>query len=409
MSINALAITTTTSAISSSDSTISVEDTSRFASESTPFYISVSPAGETATPDNTEIMQVTSVSSGTLSVGRGQLDTVAKAFNAGVYVYRGIYGKDLVAPRQLPAGSYNLITSWTTLWSKYTTEHSSSSNAIFEYDPDFDINQDVSGLPVYRAFRIVLTSSNVRITGEDTNGNVVKYFAFISGSGSVVWREDNGFYTATYDSALSTQFKAVFRVTTGHRPVSEGYRFRVKFDSVSNGRFVYLYINGEELMAVGFTSDGASSSQPQMLTSVGSTRIYEFVKMDFPSIDIDSSIIHNYMAQCLNAFRDPFKISGDNSSHIKLGSTLICFGSKSWSVPTGAYGEANSGTITFPEAFASAPQVIVSTDDASGACGEYASTAGVSTTGFSIWAGHVASTSSTTMTANWIAIGQADS
>lgn len=412
MSINALAITTTTSAISSSAYSISVEDTSRFESESIPFYISVSPAGETATPDNTEIMQVVNVSSGVLEVERGQLNTEAKAFDAGVYVYRGIYDKDLVAPRQLPAGSYDTTTSWATLWSEYVASaYGAINNAIYEYDPDFDSGAQVYGLPVYRAFRIVLTSSMVRITGEDTNGNVVKYFADISGSGSVVWQEDNGFYTATYDTTNSTQYKAIFKVNTGHTPVSEGYRFRVKFSRVINtGAQIYLNINGEELMAVGFSSDGASNSQPQVLTNVGSIRIYEFVKMDVPSVDIGGTIIHNYMAQCLNAFQDPFKISGDNYSYIQLGSTLICFGTKTWNVSsTGAYGEANSGTITFPKAFASAPQVSVTPRDLAGNCGEYSCTANVTATSFSIWAGHVASTSSTQVTADWIAIGQAAS
>lgn len=304
MSINALAITTTTSAISSSDSTISVEDTSRFSSEPIPFYISVSPAGETATPDNTEIMQVVNVSSGVLGVYRGQLNTTARAFDAGVYVYRGIYAKDLVAPRQLPDGSYNTTAEWATLWSNYAFEYPLASNAVFEYDPDFDLNQDVYGLPVYRASRIVLTSSLVRITGEDANGNVVKYFADLT-AGTFTWVEDDGYYVAEYDTTNSTSSKAIFKVNTGNKSNKLGDRFVVKFSRVmplSSSAIIYINLNGEELMAVTFTADGAPNSQPSGMTYVGAIRQYEFSKVDIPSIDIHGQVIHNYMLQCLNAF-----------------------------------------------------------------------------------------------------------
>lgn len=306
MSINALAITTATSAIGSADTSISVEDTSRFESESTPFYISVSPAGETATPDNTEIMQVRNVSSGTLAVERGQLNTAPQEFDAGVYVYRGIYAKDLVAPRQLPIGSYNTTASWTTLWDDFVLDHplGSNSNAVFEYDPDFDIYQDVTGLPVYRASRIVLTSSLVRITGEDANGNVVKYFADLTAD-TFAWVEDNGYYVAEYDTTNSTSSKAIFKVSTGDKSNKLGDRFVLKFSRVmplSSSAIIYINLNGEELMAVTFTADGAPNSQPSGMTYVGAIRQYEFSKIDVPSVDIHGQVTHTYMLQCLNAF-----------------------------------------------------------------------------------------------------------
>lgn len=97
----------------------------------------------------------------------------------------------------------------------------------------------------------------------------------------------------------------------------------------------------------------------------------------------------------------------NNTSYIKFGKVAICWGTKTWEITNQqAYGEANSGDIAFPVTYKTAPAVIASPNDMNGACGEYASTSGVSTTKFNIWGGHSAYTAQTSFTARWIAIGE---
>lgn len=97
---------------------------------------------------------------------------------------------------------------------------------------------------------------------------------------------------------------------------------------------------------------------------------------------------------------------GNSSSYIQLGKVLICWGKKTFPNPnTGDYGETNSGEITFPKAYASAPQVVCQMHDQAGGCGEYCAIGGVGTTSFNVWGGHTRSTSSTGNVIYWIAIG----
>lgn len=210
MSINALAITTTTSSITSSATTIPVASVSRFASEILPFYVSISPANETATPSNTEIVRVTAVGGSSLTVARGQQNTSARAFDSGVYVYRGIYAKDLVAPLQLPAGDASTASYWSSLYS-LGVRHA-------QYDPDFE--PTVSNLPVYRANDITLiSSSQVRINGVDNYGKTATYLGTTSGATMSFTRE--GWYLAGI--AKSTDVTSV----TVDLPVLDPYGIKV--------------------------------------------------------------------------------------------------------------------------------------------------------------------------------------
>lgn len=96
---------------------------------------------------------------------------------------------------------------------------------------------------------------------------------------------------------------------------------------------------------------------------------------------------------------------GNQSSYIDLGTIRICFGSVTVTgISTGAYGEKSQG-ITYPAAFASTPMVFAQAGDMAGGCGEYVATAGVSTTGATLWCGHTGGTSATVMSVSWLAIG----
>ena len=109
--------------------------------------------------------------------------------------------------------------------------------------------------------------------------------------------------------------------------------------------------------------------------------------------------IDENFATYYNATSDPkgYAVIGD--------SILICFGTATISnVGTGAYGEG-SASITFPKSFGGVPALTLGVADVSSAVGEYAAYENLTQTGATIWAGHVAASSQTTMTVNWIAIG----
>ena len=96
---------------------------------------------------------------------------------------------------------------------------------------------------------------------------------------------------------------------------------------------------------------------------------------------------------------------GNQSSYVDLGAIRICFGSITVKgIPTSTYGEKSQG-MTFPVPFASTPMMFAQAMDMSGNCGEYVSTASISTTGATLWCGHSGTTSSTTMNVSWLAIG----
>lgn len=97
---------------------------------------------------------------------------------------------------------------------------------------------------------------------------------------------------------------------------------------------------------------------------------------------------------------------GNDSSYIQLGKVLICWGSITFpNLNTGDYGETNSGNITFPKTYASAPKVVCQMHDQAGGVGEYCATGEISTTAFNVWGGHTRSTSSISNVVDWIAIG----
>ena len=73
-----LGAATLSSAITSSQTSITVDASDASTFPSTPFYATISPIGETPNLLNAEIVNVTAISSGTLTVARGQRSTTAR-------------------------------------------------------------------------------------------------------------------------------------------------------------------------------------------------------------------------------------------------------------------------------------------------------------------------------------------
>lgn len=90
-----LGAATLSSAITSSQTSITVDASDASTFPITPFYATISPIGETPNLLNAEIVKVTAISSGTLTVTRGQRSTTAKAFAAGSVIFNGVYTQDL--------------------------------------------------------------------------------------------------------------------------------------------------------------------------------------------------------------------------------------------------------------------------------------------------------------------------
>ena len=61
----------------------------------TPYFATITPFGELSTKANSEIVEVTNISSNTLTIVRGQRGTTAKNFSDGAIFSNGIYVEDL--------------------------------------------------------------------------------------------------------------------------------------------------------------------------------------------------------------------------------------------------------------------------------------------------------------------------
>lgn len=83
-----------TANLTSSATTVTLDDASPFASLGT-FYATLMPAGDMSRLSNSEIVKCDYVSSTSLSIQRGQRGTTARAFNSGDILTNGIYVEDL--------------------------------------------------------------------------------------------------------------------------------------------------------------------------------------------------------------------------------------------------------------------------------------------------------------------------
>lgn len=97
--------------------TVSTGHGARF--PATPFFATLTPYGVLSTPDNSEIVSVTGISTDTLTIVRAQKSTTAKSFVTNDIIANGIYAEDLSA---LVADAIN----------DGTTDIAPSQNAVFD-------------------------------------------------------------------------------------------------------------------------------------------------------------------------------------------------------------------------------------------------------------------------------------
>lgn len=165
-----LANTTITGAITSSDTSITVDDATVFPSGY--FYATLMPSSEMSTFSNSEIVLVTNISSNTLTIARGQKNTTARAFSAGAIITNGVYTEDLDFAQSV--GKKIFSATWggqdspyykiTDDMLKVVPDEGTSIRAIFDTDyvggtANLSINESTSGVATVRGSNISITDA----------------------------------------------------------------------------------------------------------------------------------------------------------------------------------------------------------------------------------------------------------
>lgn len=110
----------------------------------------------------------------------------------------------------------------------------------------------------------------------------------------------------------------------------------------------------------------------------------------------------NIVDEAVTSDKIDFSTLGNQSSYLKFGDIVVCFGKVDVRFPAG--GEVE-GSITFPIEFDSNPTLVVSRSDSNNLVGEFVVYSMLSTTGFTYFAGQTISGPSTPGTISYVAIG----
>jgi hypothetical protein len=256
-----LANTTITGAISSSDTSITVDDATVFPSGY--FYATLMPSSEMSTFSNSEIVLVTNISSNTLTIARGQKNTTARAFSAGAIITNGVYTEDLDFAQSV--GKKIFSATWGGQSSPYykitddmlkvVPDEGTSIRAIFDTDyasgtAKLSINESTSGVATVSGSNISITDAenlapvDVKVKGDTTQQTYSGInTAFLNQSLNT--DRYNYTYTSQTDADISATkngvgglFFAAFeaQVVSGHT-----YRIKATVGASSSAIQIYLY------------------------------------------------------------------------------------------------------------------------------------------------------------------------
>lgn len=232
-----LANTTITGAITSSDTSITVDDATVFPSGY--FYATLMPSSEMSTFSNSEIVLVTNISSNTLTIARGQKNTTARAFSAGAIITNGIYTEDLDFAQSV--GKKIFSATWGGQESPYykitddmlkvVPDEGTSIRAIFDTDyasgtARLSINESTSGVAT-------VSGSNISITDAENLAPVDVKF-----KGDTFQQTYSGINTAFLNQSLNTNYSSsnwTYTSDTGEdvtaTKVSGGGKFFATFEA----------------------------------------------------------------------------------------------------------------------------------------------------------------------------------
>lgn len=110
-----LASSTLASAITNVATTLTVQSGDGAKMPATPFYATLTDYGVISTTANSEIVQVTAISTDTLTISRGQRSTSGRAFAAGAVISNGVFTQDIddLTQDDIPDGTTNKAYSAT--------------------------------------------------------------------------------------------------------------------------------------------------------------------------------------------------------------------------------------------------------------------------------------------------------
>lgn len=206
-----LAVAELASGISISATTATVKAGQGARLPATPFFATLTPVGVLSTPDNSEIISVTAVSTDTLTIVRAQKGSTAYAFVADAILGNGIYAEDVDI-----AGNIDAATSKTTPVDadELGIVDSAASNVLKKLTW---ANLKATLKTYFDAIYQPLAANLTAIAGLTSAADKIPYFTG-SGTASLLTRDTDGTLAANSDTVIATQ-KAVKTLVGNQNPM----------------------------------------------------------------------------------------------------------------------------------------------------------------------------------------------
>lgn len=281
-----LANTTITGAITPTQTSVTVADATVFSYAF--FYATLMPSNEMSNASNSEIVLVTNIQGNTLTLVRGQENTIARSFPYGAVITNGIYTRDIDYARSIGRkvfmaeddGTDDTNTSYQIVDPMIKNIPEEGSIITVEFGtpsygaPTLGVNNGVGGLVQVSGSNIHITDSSGQIDSVEMYGDTQQTTysgknLFNVSSYDGITQNDDGtvkstkYYTATTAVSLhlepSTRYTISIRNSNGELN-GQGWGVAVNgtwINTTSGTGAVTTDANGDVTLAVGASSYGA--------------------------------------------------------------------------------------------------------------------------------------------------------